>query len=83
MWSPMVAFFLWFPPILEFPSSANYHTVVYSVVYLTSAVTEDWQVKEITYFREKNSSSIDYVGHNLHYRVLSSNDGGIVLAVFV
>lgn len=42
MWSPMVAFFLWFPPILEFVSSANYHTVVYSVVYLTSSVTEDW-----------------------------------------
>ena len=44
MWSPtVVAFFVWFPPILEFGSFAHRHiAVVYSVVCLINAVTEDW-----------------------------------------
>jgi hypothetical protein len=39
----VVAFFFGFPPILEFGSFAHRHiAVVYSVVYLIDAVTEDW-----------------------------------------
>ncbi|KAJ6388285.1 hypothetical protein OIU77_026789 [Salix suchowensis] len=69
MWSPMIYFFLWFPPILEFASSADYHIVVYSAVTKDRQLVDD---HEPLNFTATNRKSVEW----LYYHQLEVGSSG-------